>query len=93
MVMTKIKLKPCPFCGSDRIDIVLTDKKGTWKQSWYLNNPTDGIGYILVHRGGVGTEICPLADPRKALGSGIYVSREAAAKAWNKRVGEGGEEE
>lgn len=93
MVMTKIKLKPCPFCGSDRIDIVLMDENGVWKPSWYLNNPTDGIGYVLVHRGGVGTEICPLANSGKALGDNIYASKETAAKAWNRRAGEDGEEE
>ena len=85
--MSEIKLKPCPFCGSTRIEIELTDRDGVWQPSWYLNNPENGVGYVLVHRVDNKSSACPIVVPGRMIGQDVYVSKEAAIEAWNTRVG------
>ncbi|OUQ10583.1 hypothetical protein B5E84_20040 [Lachnoclostridium sp. An14] len=86
-MMEKIKIKPCPFCGSTRIDINLTDRDGVPQPSWYLNNPENGVGYVLVHRSDNTSAACPIAATGRTIGRDVYISKEAAIEAWNTRVG------
>lgn len=71
-----MKLKPCPFCGN-RIKIVATTY--------------GGIGYQLYHDvTDDPTEQCPIAghEGEGEMGTWIYDTREEAAAAWNRRVGD-----
>mgnify|MGYP001853384140 CR=1 FL=1 len=80
---TKGDLLPCPFCG-EKVEIQLTDNNGVWQGKNYLQNPVNGIGYVITHPS---VPQCPIAASGERVGRDIYVSKDAAAKMWNRRAG------
>ena len=90
--MAEVKLKPCPFCGSEKLKI---DKKSTLHGHiagmWRVENHTYSVRCNVCHaRGGaVGGKVMPF-KPQDFDFSQICTSseelKERAIQAWNRRA-------
>ena len=69
--MSKIKLKPCPFCG-ERQSVYVTHKE-TW-------------GDECFYEGFVGCENCDIVLRTGEVYDGWLVAENAAVEKWNRRV-------
>lgn len=78
------ELKPCPFCGLNIVELVLTDGEGNLRPPEYEDDPWSGLGFFLYHP--ETEEQCPLdCMAGERIGMYTYESREEATKDWNHR--------
>lgn len=73
--MNEIKLKPCPFCGSDNLEIYATERKDRPKCVWTAEVVCLGCFGRAVNHGFDWTE---------------NEAKDKAIKAWNRRADKDG---
>jgi len=86
----EVRMEPCPFCGSENVDLMVMDDEGNPKgllgsgrAESYLLDPWSGLGFSIVHPPGDDAEPCPISDVTFAYS---YGTPQDAARAWNTRA-------
>lgn len=75
------KLKPCPFCGSEKVKVVLEHDRECGR-CWYVQC------LMCYARGSSMVESTGKQEPDEAYGQIITATNEAK-RAWNRRVNDG----
>ena len=91
--MSEIKLKPCPFCGSEKLKIDMKSKAKRYYGSGMLYNYTATVRCNVCHARGC-TE-SGFVRPRKYVAENDWLKdeisidelKQRAIKAWNTRKG------
>lgn len=83
--MSKIYLRPCPYCNKDAVFIGVHDDEGNYHGRLgcdYELDPWSGLSYALHHIGWGECILCT-DDAETELGEVLFDTAEEAAEAWN----------
>jgi hypothetical protein len=87
--MSNIKLKPCPFCGSDKLKTDGTSGPTHYYEKDGMKNWKIIVCSVRCNKCHArGTTVSTAVDTTKNYYEELQQLRERASKAWNVRVGE-----
>jgi hypothetical protein len=83
MGISKIELKPCPFCGNKTLKFAVVNNSNDCG-----NHDTDACPCKDVEQCGFIYVVCVAQKGGCGASSGYYDTPEEAVQAWNRRAGE-----